>query len=158
MDLHSNWPTIPTRDPSPPGRTTPAYEKTLQIPPRVTLSGRAGERSSFNVLSPALSAIHRRVSRLDDFRGQQILHLFTAANEAMLLPFHQHFGRTESRVVIRTLRHAVGARIEQRQEVARFHRLHHPVTRKEVPGLADRSNHIDCSCPAGAWLQRHNLV
>src|ERR1700719_937506 len=106
MDQHGHPTTAPTSTPLQPRYTTPAYVKTFEIPPLNTLSGRGAACASFNACSPSRN---RMAASGKDFRRQQVLHLLAPANEAMALPFHQHLRSAKTRIVIRTLRHSVGA-------------------------------------------------
>ena len=60
-----------------------------------------------------------------------------------LRAFNQHLGGTQAGVVVRALRHAVGAGIEQSDEIAGLERLELAIAGEEVAGLADRAHHVD---------------
>ncbi len=60
----------------------------------------------------------------------------------------QHLGRTQAGVVVGALRHAVGAGIEQRNQVAGLDGRELAVAGEEVAGLADRADYIHDARPA----------
>src|SRR5512143_2290134 len=96
--------------------------------------------------------------RLQKLWAKQIGDLFAAPDQARPgFPDH-NFRRTSSRVVVRRDRHPVSARVEDSYQIALRYWLEFATTRKEVSGLAYRTNHIGGNRCAPGKFDRDNLV
>ena len=90
-----------------------------------------------------------REHRSRNLRRQQIGDRLAAADQAGVVAFYQHLGGAEAGVVVGALRHAVGARVEQSDQIAGLDGGELAIAGEEVAGLADRADDIDDSGAAG---------
>src|ERR1035437_649428 len=91
-------------------------------------------------------------------RRQQVGHGFAAADKPGLRAFYENLRGTEAGVVVRALRHAVGAGVEQGHQVTGLQGLELAVAGKKIACLADRPHHVHDARLPFPRPYRHDLV
>src|ERR1039458_6221953 len=97
---------------------------------------------------------------------QLVLQGLAPPDHFRLRAIHQHFGGAAARVVVRAQHRAVGAYVENGQQIALADQWKFSVTREKVARLADGADHVgDLGCarladrrPARCLDQGNNLV
>ena len=79
----------------------------------------------------------------ENFLGEEIVEGFAAADEVSLPSVDEELGGAGAGVVVRGLAHAVGAGVEQEEEVAGSEGRKGAIVGEEVAGLADGADDVD---------------